>query len=70
MKSLSENEAKIIREFVWQIQHGDNEHRDWLREAGELFIKGEPVKPVRGGKNLPWNTNPSHIPPSGFIADA
>jgi hypothetical protein len=66
MKSLSNKEADLVREFVFQIQHGDKDHRDWLVEAGELFIKGEPVKPVRGGKPPPL---PPIMPTSGFIAD-
>jgi len=66
MKSLSNKEADVVREFVFQIQHGDQEHRNWLVEAGEQFIKGEPVPPVKGGKP----SLPPTIPTSGFIADA
>lgn len=68
MKFLSESESRIVKEFVYHIEHGDKEHRDWLWEAAKNFCAGEPVPPVRGGKNKP-DTTPI-IPPAGFIADA
>ena len=31
------------------IEHGDQEHREWLREALDCFFAGQPVPPPRGG---------------------
>ena len=44
-----------IADFVNGILHGDDEHRSWLREAGENFILGKPLPPPRGG---PKKTDP------------
>jgi len=32
-----------IRMFVEAILHGDDDHRMWLKEAGEAFINGTPM---------------------------
>lgn len=29
------------------LAHGDDDHRDWLREAIDNFYQGKPIKPVR-----------------------
>jgi hypothetical protein len=64
MNHLTENEARVVREFTFNILHGDNEHRDWLTEACEAFIAGVPLPKVRGGKNLPpFESRPAgHVP--------
>lgn len=41
-----------IRMFVEQILHGDDEHRDWLKEAGECFIHEKPMPAPRGGSKV------------------
>lgn len=37
-----------IRAFATAILHGDDEHRDWLLEAAERFIAGQPLPEPRG----------------------
>lgn len=32
------DQAQIVRDFVEQILHGDEEHRLWLIRAGEQYI--------------------------------
>lgn len=41
LKSLDKNE------LFKALAHGDDDHRDWLKEAIDNFYKGEPIKPVR-----------------------
>jgi len=36
-----------IADFVNLILHGDDEHKAWLREAGEAFMFGKPIPPSR-----------------------
>jgi hypothetical protein len=36
-----------IADFVNLILHGDDEHKAWLREAGEAFILGKSMPPPR-----------------------
>jgi hypothetical protein len=36
-----------LADFVNLILHGDDEHKAWLREAGEAFILGNPIPPAR-----------------------
>ena len=38
--------ANEIRLFAGAILHGDAVHREWLIEAAEAFIAGQPVPPV------------------------
>ncbi len=39
-----------IADFVNAILHGDDVHKDWLREAGEAFILRKPLPAARDGK--------------------
>jgi hypothetical protein len=32
------SQAQIVRDFVNQILHGDDEHKAWLIRAGEQYI--------------------------------
>lgn len=41
------------------IQHGDDDHRDWLREAIACHFSGKPVPPARGKGSSP---HPEHSP--------
>jgi hypothetical protein len=34
---------RALRRFTAEIMHGDEVHRQWLREAVEAFIAGQPV---------------------------
>lgn len=43
MEKIDNETAEKIRNFVVLIAHGDDDHRLWLRNAGEAFIKGEPI---------------------------
>ena len=36
-----------LADFVNLILHGDDDHKAWLREAGEAFILGNPIPPAR-----------------------
>jgi hypothetical protein len=38
-----------LADFVNLILHGDDEHKAWLREAGEAFLFGKPIPVARGG---------------------
>jgi hypothetical protein len=40
----------IVLEFARRIRHGDEEHRAWLLDAAEAFIKGDPLPPPRDKK--------------------
>jgi hypothetical protein len=46
--AMSKDVEEAIRKFVGAILHGDIEHRVWLLEAAEAFIKGEPLPTPRG----------------------
>lgn len=37
-----------IEEFVHRILHGDDDHKQWLKDAGEQFSETGQVPPPRG----------------------
>lgn len=45
------------------IAHGDQEHRDWLREALDAHFAGLPVPPPRGKGTDAYRPDGSDIPP-------
>jgi len=42
------SEDHIVMEFAKAILHGDEEHKEWLLEAAESFIKGQEIPARRG----------------------
>lgn len=42
-----------VRKFARAILHGDEVHKEWLLEAAEAFIAGEPLPPPRDAKTDP-----------------
>lgn len=46
------------------IAHGDQEHRDWLREALDAHFAGLPVPPPRGKGTDAYPPEGSDIPPA------
>lgn len=45
---MRDETASEIRRFVVLIAHGDDAHKHWLFEAGEAFIKDEPMPEPKG----------------------
>lgn len=47
LNKIREEEHKLIEwaisTFVTEILHGSDEHKKWLKKAGENFILGNPV---------------------------
>jgi hypothetical protein len=39
----SRDDAKRLRQFAEAILHGDERHRQWLKDAAEAFIAGNPI---------------------------
>lgn len=46
--ALTEDVSWFVRKFVQLVLHGDADHRQWLSEAAEAFIKGTPLPPPNG----------------------
>jgi len=46
--STAKLEARLIDEFLPAILHGDNEHRQWLKEAFQAFVSCSDIPSPRG----------------------
>lgn len=47
MNALDSVTANYILLFARMIEHGDEEHRQWLRNAAKSFIENGTVPPVK-----------------------
>lgn len=49
-----------IRDFTHKVLHGDEEHKGWLLEAAECYLKGVPLPPPRGVVHQAKRRNDEH----------
>ena len=48
IRALEDNNAITPDQIFRAIEHGDQEHRDWLKEALDAIFTGKPVPSPRG----------------------